>query len=126
MSELPELTDQLRSEALFEIFKQQLAKDFEQSNFPFDFIQSLKPDYDSLVSTIVGQLMQTEKRSDVSLMNLLYRIDISESQLNSYLSRDKSRTTIEVIGELIIKRVLQKVVIKQYYKLSNDKSGPIG
>jgi hypothetical protein len=49
-------------------------------------------------------------------MQLLYLIDISEAQLKKYLTENKKETHFNVIAELIIKRVLQKVVIKQYYK----------
>ena len=53
-------------------------------------------------------------------MQLLYRIDISEAQLKRYLLENKSDNYFNVIAELIIKRVLQKVVIKQFYK--NNKN----
>jgi hypothetical protein len=53
-------------------------------------------------------------------MQLLYRIDISEAQLKRYLS-ELNEPYFSVIAELIIKRVLQKVVIRQYYK-SNENS----
>jgi hypothetical protein len=49
-------------------------------------------------------------------MHLLYRVDISEAQLKRYLSEAKNESYFNVIAELIIKRVLQKVVVKQYYK----------
>jgi hypothetical protein len=51
-------------------------------------------------------------------MNLLYRIDISEAQLKRYLNKNKDESHFNVIAELIIKRVLQKVVIRQMYKNS--------
>jgi hypothetical protein len=47
---------------------------------------------------------------------LLYRIDISEAQLKRYLNENKNESYFNVIAELIIKRVLQKVVIRQHYK----------
>jgi hypothetical protein len=49
-------------------------------------------------------------------MQLLYRIDISEGQLKKYLNENQNENHLITIADLIIKRVLQKVVIKQYYK----------
>jgi len=54
-------------------------------------------------------------------MQLLYRIDISETQLKRYLTENINEPYFKVIAELIIKRVLQKVVTKQYYK-NNENS----
>ncbi|MBK7651621.1 MAG: hypothetical protein IPJ20_14025 [Flammeovirgaceae bacterium] len=53
-------------------------------------------------------MQRNEKRSDFNLMHLLYRIDISEAQLEKYLNEYKNETYFNVIAELIIKRVLQK------------------
>ena len=116
MQILPDIRNQLSSKGLFDAFKMQLAKDFEQSNFPAEFVTALEPDYNSIHETIVLELQRSEKRSDFSLSRLLNRIDISDAQLKKYLSEYKNENRFNVIAELIIKRVLQKVVIKQHYK----------
>jgi hypothetical protein len=47
---------------------------------------------------------------------LLYRIDVSELQIKK-LSREKPENEMnEIMAELIIKRELQKVVIKEHYR----------
>ncbi len=94
----------------------QLAKDFEQSNFPADFIEVLQPNYDNIHNKIASELQRNEKRSDFNIMQLLYRVDIGEAELKRYLSDKQNQNYYHVIAELIIKRVLQKVVTKQYYK----------
>jgi hypothetical protein len=115
MKNLPDIRSQLTTKGLFDAFKMQLIKDFNQSNFPSDFVTALEPDYASIHEKIVDQLQRTEK-SDFSLSRLLNRIDISDAQLKRYLNEHKSESRFNVIAELIIKRVLQKVVIKQHYK----------
>lgn len=120
MQNLPDIKNQLSSKDLFEAFKKQLAKDFEQGNFPADFVEALVPDYSSIHEKIAFELQRNEKKTDFNLMQLLYRIDISEAQLKRYLLENKSDNYFNVIAELIIKRVLQKVVIKQFYK--NNKN----
>lgn len=116
MQNLPTVKNQLSSKGLFDAFKTQLAKDFEQSNFPADFVEALEPDYQSIHEKLALELQRNEKRTDFNIMNLLYRIDISETQLKRYLNEYKNESHFNVIAELIIKRVLQKVVIKQHYK----------
>lgn len=110
------INDQLNSGDLFNAFKVQLAKDFVQSNFSADFVETLEPAYDLLLQKIATELQRTEKRTDTTFMQLLNRIDISEAQLKRYLGESGTENYFLVLAELIIKRVLQKVVVKQYYK----------
>jgi len=116
MQNLPDLKNQLTSSDLFDAFKKQLVKDFEQSNFPAGFVAALEPGYKNILEKIAFELQRNEKKTDFNLMNLLYRIDISEAQLARYLNENSNENYFIVIAELIIKRVLQKVVIRQYYK----------
>jgi hypothetical protein len=116
MSDLPTIRNQLRNIDLFDAFKKQLGKDFEQSNLSADFVKTLEPDYVSILEKIAFELHRNEHKTGFSLMQLLYRIDINEVQLAKHLDDYKMENYFSVIADLIIKRVLQKVVIKQYYK----------
>jgi hypothetical protein len=118
---LPNIKNQLSSKDLFGAFKIQLTKDFDCSDFPADFIEALEPDYRGIVEKIVYELQRNESRTNSNLMRLLNRIDISEAQLKRYLNEYKNENRFCVIAELIIKRVLQKVVIKHHYKTNEDK-----
>ena len=116
MQNLPDLKNQLSSKDLFDAFKRQLAKDFEQSNFPAAFVEALEPNFISIREKLALELQYNEKKTGFNLMPLLNRIDISETQLKKYLSEYKNENNFDVIAELMIKRVLQKVVIRQHYK----------
>ena len=116
MQDLSQVNTQLTRKDLFEAFKTQLAKDFEQSNFSAAFVSSLEPDFARIHAKILFELQSAEKRADSDVMNLLYRVDISEAQLKRYLAESQDTSPLPTIAELIIKRVLQKVVIRQYYK----------
>ena len=116
MQNLPDINNQLTSKDLFGAFKMQLAKDFEQSNLSTDFIETLEPNYSMIHQKIVSELQRDETKTNSNLMRLLNRIDISEAQLKKYLNEYKNENRFAVIAELIIKRVLQKVVIKRHYK----------
>lgn len=116
MQNQPDIRNQISRKDLFDAFKTQLSKDFEQSNFPAGFVDTLTPDYLSILETITLELERNEKRTDANIMQLLYRIDINEAQLKRHLNNHKDESHLKLIAELIIKRVLQKIVIKQYYK----------
>lgn len=116
MQNLPTIKDQLNSKDLFDAFKVQLIRDFEKCNFPTDFVPALQPSYSIIHEKILEELQQSEKRPGFNVMQLLYRVDISESQLKKYLDEKGNENHFSVIAELVIKRVLQKVVTKQYYR----------
>lgn len=116
MQDLPNPKNRLSRKDLFDAFKRQLVKDFEQSNFPTGFAEGLEPNYTRIHEKIVLELQRNENRSDSNVMQLLYRIDISEAQLKKSLNELRGENYFNVIAELIIKRVLQKVVVRQYYK----------
>ncbi|MCA6433036.1 MAG: hypothetical protein IM574_05440 [Cytophagales bacterium] len=120
MSNVLRVNHQLCSKVLFHAFKTQLTKDFEQSNFDEEFIKDLEPDFADIHEKIVNELLRSEKKADSHLMQLLNRIDISEAQLRRYLSEHKNENRLSTIAELIIKRVLQKVVIKQHLKQNQN------
>lgn len=116
MQNIVPVNDQLSRRDLFEAFRQQLAKDFEQSNFEANFVQDLEPDYSHIREKIAHELQRSEKRADADLLRLLYRIDISEFQLKQYLNENRNQNHLNTIAELMIKRVLQKVVTRHFYK----------
>ena len=116
MENAPDIKYQLTSQEIFEAFKSQLKKDFEQSTFSISFIEGLEADYATIHKKIVIELHNIEARTDFNTMHLLNRIDISEAQLKRHLAENKNKTHFSIVADLIIKRVLQKVVIKQFYK----------
>lgn len=116
MQNLPDLKNQLSQKDLFDAFKKQLAKDLEQSNFPAAFVEDLAPNFSGIREEIAWELQREEAKPGFNLMRLVNRIDISETQLKRYLSEHQQENQLKVIAELIIKRVLQKVVIRQHYK----------
>src|SRR6476620_6525224 len=85
MQDLPDINRQLSSKTLLDAFKMQLIKDFEQSNYPTSFIDALEPDYNKMLTSIAFELQRNETKSDNGIMQLLYRIDISEAQLKKAL-----------------------------------------
>jgi len=118
---LPSLVIEISNPELYALFIQQLKKDFDTSNVNTDFIADLEPDYDLIFRIINSELQNLLNDSKFKLNQLLYRIDISEQQINKLSKVKPSSSFIEIISELIIKRVLQKVVIKEAHKNTRKK-----
>lgn len=104
-----ELKTDLINTRLFNLFLEQLKKDFEMSGINIGFIDLLSNDYKQIVMTIKNQL----KLSSIDV--LLYRVDISESQLKNYCKVNELEF-LDGASELIVKRILQKVIFRLKYK----------
>jgi len=109
-----ELRNSLQSQNLFDAFKNQLRKDFTECGCTTDFIDALPQDFDSLKNSIEFELIKNEKRSHFNLQQLLYRIDINENQLNIAVKSNSESSYLKIVSEFIIKRILQKIVLKKY------------
>ena len=91
----------------------QLEKDFLNIGVNFDIqkpVQNYKQLF-SFTSSIVNALNDQDPKR---IVNLLYRIDLSEEKVQSEM-KISSLSFSTLLAELIVKRVLQKVIIKNYY-----------
>ncbi len=59
--------------------------------------------------------MIIEKKDSSSIQNLLYRIDVTELQIKKEASNHLEKNFQQILAELIIKRILQKVILKEQY-----------
>lgn len=114
MKELDPATYLLKAD-LLEAFKQQLKKDFESSSCRADFVDRLTPGYMALREAIKNEVNYIQKHMPSALYMLLYRVDISEFQLKNHQHNHPELDLEEAISELIIKRILQKVVYKKTF-----------
>jgi hypothetical protein len=115
MHSLVQITHFLSQQDLFVSFKNQLKKDFESCGQSIHFIDALPSEFINLREAITAQIFNISKNSNNALMNLLYRIDISEKQIKDYANKKNDLIFENVIAELIIKRILQKVILKKHY-----------
>lgn len=93
-------------------FKEQLLKDFEMSNVEIHLNSENKNSIEEIQSSLIPSIKQIPLGV---LQQLLYRIDISEKQLSEAYIKEKNSDRNEVIATLIIKRILQKVILKIVY-----------
>ena len=88
----------------------QIRKDFESAGVPIKLLLSQKYSYDDLCSTMQSAFRD---RSSQQLFNLLYRVDVSEKQLLEGMPTPGIDDRL--FAEIIVKRELQKVVLRKLY-----------
>lgn len=116
MDELPDINTGISKPDLFEKFKMQLQKDFEFCGLDGKFAVDLTPDFDLILKVVHLEVEKINKASSGKLNELLYRIDISEAQIKKAFNLKQDSELNEIIAELIVKRELQKIIIKEHFK----------
>ena len=91
----------------------QLEKDFLTVGINFDIEKPVK-DYKQLFFFTTNLVNALNEQDPKRIINLLYRIDLSEEKVQNEMKNTKL-TFSELLAELIVKRELQKVIIKNYY-----------
>ena len=105
----------ISQEELIEKFKTQLLKDFEMSD-ALDYLEPITAfDYESIHHHITKALKNIDAKDFSKYQHLLYRIDISEKQLDAELKANSSGERYPILADLIIKRILQKIILKIQY-----------
>jgi hypothetical protein len=110
-----ELRASLLQKELFELFRLQLKRDFEVSGCSVEFIEHLPVNFEHLRDEVSAQLKKMGKHGVSKLPELLYRIDVSEQQIKRFAEEHPAENWEDLVAELIIKRILQKVILKKTY-----------
>ena len=103
----------LEKPSLFDKFKIQTYKDYELSGI-LEYLPIMENHhFQSLKNEFYHSVLKLELSH--ALKNLLYRIDLTESQIKKACVNNPEMALQEVLAELMIKRILQKVVLKELY-----------
>ena len=70
---------------------------------------------ENIFQEVLKSVMISEKRDSSSMQNLLYRIDVTELQIKKEAVNHPEKNFQQILSELIIKRILQKVILKEKY-----------
>ena len=112
---LPDISNYLNSLELLNETAQQIIKDFDIEGIEIKFSGNPDNAYDELFGQIEPHILRLLWENTRKLQQLLYRIDIPESKAAKALKGEPGKTPPQLLTELIIKRELQKVVIRRYY-----------
>lgn len=94
---------------------QQIQKDFSFFDITILFKESSKDVYSQLCEQILPRIKHLIKSDYQKLIALLYRVDISEIQIKNESNNNTEKPFEEIITQLIIKRCLQKVVLRKLF-----------
>jgi hypothetical protein len=98
---------------------EQIKKDFNWFSFEITFTNEQESPYQELYQQILPLIDELLNDDYPKLMAMLYRIDLDEDFLNKKLKEAAHADTDEVITDLIIKRELQKIIIRDIYSSNN-------
>jgi len=91
----------------------QLEKDFLMIGVNFD-IQKPVADYKTLFSFTYNLVNSLNEKEPKQILNLLYRIDLSEEMVQKQM-QETALSFTEMLSELIVKRELYKVVLREKF-----------
>ncbi len=94
----------------------QIIKDFDMFGIEIKFSGNAYNAYDELFEQIEPHINKLISSNQQKFMGILYRIDLSDEQIKKALKENTSESFSEILSDLIIKRELQKVVIRNHYK----------
>ena len=100
---------------LFEKFKQQLQRDFEMSGSDYYTPVFEGNDLQRIHEAVVYSITKLSNENNLQYYALLYRIDLTEAQIHKRAQELPETPLMAVVAELIIKRILQKIILKQLY-----------
>lgn len=110
---IPDILHNLEKPDLFTKFKTQVYRDFELAGV-IDYLPVIESNQlDHLKESFFSSIVKLEISN--ALKNLLYRIDITELQIAQASQKCPETAIQKVLAELMIKRILQKVVLKELY-----------
>jgi len=112
---LSELSSYYHRLDLLEKVVDQIKKDFNWFSYEITFSGKTNSPYQELYHQILPLIEELLSDDYPKLMAMLYRIDIDEEFLNRQLKMNEQADTDEVITDLILKRELQKVIIRELY-----------
>ncbi len=97
----------------------QIIKDFDMFGLEIKFSGNAYNAYEELFEQMEPKINQLINTNQSKFMSVLYRIDLSDVQINKAINENSSETFSAIISDLIIKRELQKVVIRKQFNNKN-------
>lgn len=107
----------LSDKTIFRELILQIRKDFESSGISIKLVLNKRYSFDELRTILEDVFLKT---GATAMFQLLYRVDVSEQQLQKGMPTPGIDT--KLIAELVIKRELQKVVLRKFYSNKCDES----
>lgn len=95
---------------------EQIIKDFDMFGMEVKFSGNAYNAYEELFDQIEPHIKKLIELNHSKFIGILYRIDLNDDQVRKAVNENSTEPFSEIITDLIIKRELQKVVIRNHYK----------
>ena len=95
---------------------EQIQKDFNLFGLSIKFSGNPDNAYNELLYQISPFISDMLDRNYSGLLSLLYRIDVKESKVAELANSANFGSLSEAIADLILRRELQKIVIRKHFK----------
>lgn len=93
----------------------QIKKDFAFFSLPVNFSGNKATAYAELFDQVFPHLKELMDKDYERFCSLMYRVDVNEAQVKAAEVANKSAEPAKIIADLIIKRCLQKVVLRKLF-----------
>jgi hypothetical protein len=110
---LTEVNKSIQNNLFLQETAQQLEKDFLMIGINFD-IDTPVSDYKYLFSFTYHLVNALNEQNPQKVLILIYRIDLAEKKVQEEMQKTQLSFT-EMLSEMIVKRELKKVLIKNYF-----------
>lgn len=94
----------------------QLKKDLNLFDIEIKFSGDEKNAYNELLYQLTPHIALLAEKNYKKLLDVLYRIDVNEKKIADCVNNSLGLSLPEAISDLIIRRELQKIVIRKHYK----------
>src|SRR4051812_46652774 len=94
---------------------EQIKKDFDMFGIEITFSGNPENAYTELLYQISPYISKLIESNYKKLLDLLYRIDVNEGKISTIVNDNSTGSLAEAIADLVIKRELQKIVIRRHY-----------
>jgi len=107
----------IQSKSILRLLIEQIKKDHLSAGFPVKILLNKKYSFAELSDLLIQKYLTV---TSSQLSQLLYRVDISETQLAKQMN--SPGLDLKVIADMVIKRELQKVILRLKYSAANNQS----
>ncbi|MFT3737561.1 MAG: hypothetical protein QM786_02265 [Breznakibacter sp.] len=108
-----------RKDALIVETAQQIIKDFAEFGLDVTFSGIPGHFYEELYGQMRQHILQLSEESTTRFQALLYRIDVSQRDIDLYHRQQPEANYMDVLTELIIHREIKKVLVRDYFRSHN-------
>ena len=115
MDSSKELSSYRLDSAIVRETAQRIIDDFEYFHVEITFSGNERTAYEELMNQLIPAMNNLLVKNKQKLMQVLYKIDISEQKLSKAISKFPKVQLAEIIAHLVIEREMQKVITRKLF-----------